>query len=602
MKKSKFFLSLTLLAMLGLSACAGGKEDSKKPSGSEASEPQTSESETSPEDSTGSQEHVHNMVFDSFVWTLTPGAYTAKAKYVCSANDGHEELHDAIMTKVEHVAPQCEEDGFDTWKASYEEHEETKNEVLEATGHSWGSPEWNWTGLDCSTATATFTCANNNEHTHVETATVENGGIECFEDVAPTCVMDGHKSYRATVTFNNQEYKDEKVVNVPSSGHEDIEPIGICQVCGEYDGTELPDPDMEVPFNNMFAGTYYYRFLHDNHYGYKLVFDGDLQESWFHFYGIINENIESLTLDAASFRTLEETDDDYVYLIITNSTKVNSGSFFIDFECAHIDGPDYYGFCDYCGQYTGMTIEEADFNTEIEMPARDDEEYYYVRVEINNDDHYTLYQNQDYTGHDEILQEFYLFNDDGDPTEITSDNFNGLHTGAPTSIKDYFRLNSLESDGYLYLVLCVNAQYGIDEGDFTITVSTEHLAEEHGMCIFGDGEYLGTTVTVEKFNTDQQFQWNGGKPVFYRFEELYCKRGSDYQYVQYQVAFASTGALQYCSFFYMKGGVWKSFELAESWVQLPEHPDEDNPYIYMVFLYPDAHAHSTSTIRLNYQL
>ena len=83
--------------------------------------------------------------------------------------------------------------------------------VVEALGHAYGAPEWKWT--EDNTATATFTCAN--DETHVETvdATVTS------ETTAATCEEAGKTVYTATVTFNGQTYTDTMEVATEALGH-----------------------------------------------------------------------------------------------------------------------------------------------------------------------------------------------------------------------------------------------------------------------------------------------------------------------------------------------------------------------------------------------
>lgn len=109
-KANKIFLSALLALSLGVTmmGCSGKK-----------AEP------------TSSSEHVHNYAFDKFMWTETPGAYTAKARLICAEDSASKEV-DATMTKT-HVDQTCGVDGYNDWKASYDGHEETKREGFERT-------------------------------------------------------------------------------------------------------------------------------------------------------------------------------------------------------------------------------------------------------------------------------------------------------------------------------------------------------------------------------------------------------------------------------------------------------------------------------------
>ena len=83
---------------------------------------------------------------------------------------------------------------------------ETKTEPIAALGHAYGEPAWNW-GEDGKTATATFTCANNSEHTSAVPA-----AITSTEKKAASCTEMGTTTYTATVTFEGKNYSATKDV------------------------------------------------------------------------------------------------------------------------------------------------------------------------------------------------------------------------------------------------------------------------------------------------------------------------------------------------------------------------------------------------------
>ena len=510
MKTKKLFFGLFCLGALVLGACSGEKTSSSAAptsQGSSGSESQQSES--------SSEAHVHQMVFDSFVWTETPGAYTAKAKYVCSANDGQEELHDANVSLLSTTAPSCEEDGANVWKAVYEGNEGTKTEVLaNLGGHIWGSPEWQWQGLN-TTATATFTCTRDSSHKHVETASQEGGSITILENVPASCTVDGHTTYRATVQFNGQTYTDDKVENIPATDHPDIDTYGFCNECHEYIGTDLADPDVNVPFNNMFAGTYYYRFLIDEHYQYKKVMN-NLSADWFHFYGKVSDTWKSLTISAAKYDFVEIPDDNYVYLVLITTATVTNGYFRIDSQCGHIT-VDTVGICTNCDEYIGITIDHTQWNTPVEMPAVESDGELFVRAELS-DEHITLITDSNWFQAFCGDEEYYLRDNNGNLTSIdVANEFYGLDSTQiknRNNIKYFFMAKGRPNDGYLYIVCTVDSQEQLNGGDL-LTVSTEHARDlnNYGFCVCGDGEYCGTTVTP---NYTSGLSLNAGQKAFYR--------------------------------------------------------------------------------------
>ena len=96
---------------------------------------------------------------------------------------------------------------------------------IQATGHSYGEPVWNWSE-DGKTCTVTFTCEK--DETHKETPKVI---VTSAEKTPGTCTEAGVTTYTATVEFNGQTYTDTKdVADIPATGHSYDN--GKCTVCG----------------------------------------------------------------------------------------------------------------------------------------------------------------------------------------------------------------------------------------------------------------------------------------------------------------------------------------------------------------------------------
>ena len=109
-----------------------------------------------------------------------------------------------------------------------------------ADGHAYGEPVWKWN--DDFTASATFTCANNDAHVENVTATVTNAVT-----TEATCEADGVRTYTAKVTFEGEDYTDTKTEVIPAKGHTltavaevpaTCETAGVkahwkCEVCGK---------------------------------------------------------------------------------------------------------------------------------------------------------------------------------------------------------------------------------------------------------------------------------------------------------------------------------------------------------------------------------
>lgn len=155
----------------------------------------------------------HDYQFVEFVWTETPGNYTAQAKYVCSHDDSHIEMHDALIDVKQTTAPTCENTGLLTYTATYETHSDTKTEVLQAKGHSWGNPTYVW-NEDHTECVATSVCSNDASH-----VLTENGTIEVTPIVPATCEASGTAKF--TATFTNEEFETQEVEGtVKALGHE----------------------------------------------------------------------------------------------------------------------------------------------------------------------------------------------------------------------------------------------------------------------------------------------------------------------------------------------------------------------------------------------
>ena len=98
----------------------------------------------------------------------------------------------------------CTTDGVKTYTCKV--CSETKTEPIAALGHAYGEPAWNW-GEDGKTATATFTCANNSEHTSAVPAAITSTAKK-----AASCTEMGTTTYTATVTFEGKNYSATKDV------------------------------------------------------------------------------------------------------------------------------------------------------------------------------------------------------------------------------------------------------------------------------------------------------------------------------------------------------------------------------------------------------
>lgn len=154
----------------------------------------------------------HNYQFVEFEWA--EDGTTAKAKLVCENDDSHILYEDAEMSSDPHAAT-CEEDAYTVYTATYEENQDT-NTVTEkgtATGHKW-SVEWSWdTESNPVTATATFTCEN--DQNHKDTVKV-NAEIETTD---AECGKAGSITYKAVVNKDGKDYSADKTVETDALAH-----------------------------------------------------------------------------------------------------------------------------------------------------------------------------------------------------------------------------------------------------------------------------------------------------------------------------------------------------------------------------------------------
>ena len=171
------------------------------------------------------------------VWKWNDG-FTASATFTCGNDASHVENVTATVTNAVTTEATCEVDGVRTYtaKVTFEgkEYTDTKTEAIPATGHAYGAPVWKWN--DDFTASATFTCANNDAHVKNVTATVTNAVT-----TEATCESTGVRTYTAKVTFGGKDYTDTKTEVIPATSH-DTELVGAKDAtCTEdgYTGNEV---------------------------------------------------------------------------------------------------------------------------------------------------------------------------------------------------------------------------------------------------------------------------------------------------------------------------------------------------------------------------
>ncbi len=78
--------------------------------------------------------------------------------------------------------------------------------------HNYGEPTWNWN--NDFTASAVFTCTDDDGHTQTVPATVTDEVT-----TEPTCDKEGLRTYTAKVTFEGKEYTSSKTETIAATGH-----------------------------------------------------------------------------------------------------------------------------------------------------------------------------------------------------------------------------------------------------------------------------------------------------------------------------------------------------------------------------------------------
>ncbi len=162
------------------------------------------------------ESHVHTWGEPEFNWSAD--GKSCEVVFTCTEDPEHTQSLSAEITSTEKMPATCTENGTTTYtaKVNFEGHEYTNSIDLNdipATGHSWGAPVFTWSedGTKCS---VTFTCEKDAKHVETVDATVTSVVTK-----APTCTDAGVITYTATVRMNDQDYSEEKTVDVPAKGH-----------------------------------------------------------------------------------------------------------------------------------------------------------------------------------------------------------------------------------------------------------------------------------------------------------------------------------------------------------------------------------------------
>ncbi len=146
------------------------------------------------------------------------GISSCSATVTCKNDPDHTDVLEADISLTDSEDATCEKDGSNTYTASVtidgETYTSTNNETVGKTGHDWDydNIEWSWNGY--TSATATFRCKNDANHTETLIASVGK------ETVTETdCETEGEYTYTASVTFEEKTYTNTKTEYVDPAGH-----------------------------------------------------------------------------------------------------------------------------------------------------------------------------------------------------------------------------------------------------------------------------------------------------------------------------------------------------------------------------------------------
>ena len=160
----------------------------------------------------------HDWDEPSYTWTAVTDGYMCVASGKCKNCDA--DVSDiATVTYAVKKAPTCLNAGTGTYtatfSAAYGFPAQTKDVLLPAIGHTWGTATYTWTQTETGyTCTAKRVCEN--DAAHVESETVAGDYSVITE---PTCLAAGLERYQ--VSFKADWAKDaSKDVSIPALGHD----------------------------------------------------------------------------------------------------------------------------------------------------------------------------------------------------------------------------------------------------------------------------------------------------------------------------------------------------------------------------------------------
>ncbi len=163
----------------------------------------------------------HNWATPIYSWGADNNSCTVNR--VCQTDGAHNEVGNAAISQVQSKNPTCTEKGETTYTATFKEswaEKQTKTIVnLDATGHKWDKPVYEW-NINDKICTANRVCKN--DGTHIEQ---ENTTISQAQSKNPTCTEKGETTYTATFKESWAEKQTKIIANLDATGHKWSEPV-----------------------------------------------------------------------------------------------------------------------------------------------------------------------------------------------------------------------------------------------------------------------------------------------------------------------------------------------------------------------------------------
>ena len=157
------------------------------------------------------KEHVHEYGTPEFNWSEDYA--TCTMVFTCKDGDDQQNIECEVTDEITDAT--CTENGkaVYTAKGTFDgkEYTDVKEVEISASGHAYGTPEFNWSD-DYTTCTAVFICESCNDEQKIECDITS-------ETTDPTCTGDGKTVYTATVSFTDKEYTDTQEEVITATGH-----------------------------------------------------------------------------------------------------------------------------------------------------------------------------------------------------------------------------------------------------------------------------------------------------------------------------------------------------------------------------------------------